>query len=211
MLPLLTLLIACDLFDKGNEAWMPTCDSSETILDWDEDSALGFSGADLASALGGEATAPLIWAEGGETVLTLGLTWSDHVVFVDQWEAEPPEDVDEYPDIAVICDDYVKVDATASFVTDDGLLDDAFPVRLVALTAELATLSVDAVASDFANPGIFDSFHDPDATSEGVDITAEIAAGGATEGQLSFFTEGTDGETAWASTDTVASWGGELD
>ena len=46
----LPTLAACD--DKGDEAWSPHCDSTESPLALDEESLLGFSGQDVLDAVG---------------------------------------------------------------------------------------------------------------------------------------------------------------
>lgn len=211
LLPLLSLPLGLACGDKdddtgGNEYWSPHCDVTETALAFDEVSPLGFSAAELATGIGSALSADLSWSAGGSTPLSLGLAWASDAVFVDLEEAPVPDGVTDVPAIGVICDDYLEVGATLSLDSDDGLLAESLSIDLQALQVDAATFSADVVEGDFSDPAIFDPFDVKDATSQGPRLSGSFFAGGGSDGVIGWFSEGSDGEVAWASIDTVASW-----
>ncbi len=194
--------------DTGSDdgLWMPYCESTETVLDAEDVSPLGFSAKDLLTAVGDEVLADLYWIDGGSTVLRLGLAPTGSVTFVDLEVAEPPDDAGAIADIGVVCDDYLAVGATMSLISDDGLLSDGFAVELTATTAASAGIAVRAERADFDNPEIFDPALGEEYDEEHVSIYGSVSAGGNSQGEIALITSGVDGETAWQSSTTVASW-----
>lgn len=217
-LPLLglPLLTACP--EKGGDdtgadnAWMPYCEATETPLAFDEVSALGFSGAQLAAAIGSSASAPLAWVDPASTsTLELSLAWSSDVTFVDLEEATPPDDATSIADIAVICDDYVVVGATLGLTSADGLLAESFAVDLAATDAAGASFFLDLEKADFSHPEIFAAAEDPGADSQHPRMGGSFSAGGGSQGELSWIAEGSGDGTAWQSQSPVATWGAEAE
>ncbi len=205
---LLLLATGCGILDGKDDAWAPHCEATRTPLDPAEVSPLGFSADDLLTSIGTSATATLAWTDSGATTgLSVDLSPGSDVFFVDLEEAPMPDDAGAVLDIAVICDDYLELDAGLSLSTDDGLLADDFDTTLTASTADAASFSVDVDRGDFAHPEIFDPYAAGDYDAEGVSLYGDFSAGAQTSGGLYFQTEGTDGDTAWAASDLVAEWG----
>lgn len=194
----------------GNEAWMPYCEATETPLAFDEASPLGFSGADLAAAVGSASSSPLTWTEPASTsTLDLTLAWSSEVTFVDLEEASPPDDATAIADIGVICDDYIVVGATLGLSSADGLLAESFAVDLSATAANAASFARELEVSDFSHPAIFTPHEDPDADLQHPRISGSFSAGGFARGEIMWIAEGSGDGTAWQSGAPVATWGGE--
>ena len=199
--------------DTGGDAtWMPYCEATETPLAFDEASPLGFSAADLVAGVGSSFSAPLTWVEAGPaSTLALELSWSSDVTFVDLEEATPPDDGTAIADIAVICDDYIVVGATLDLNSADGLLADSFSVDLSAMSVDGASFSLELETSDFSHPEVFTPHEDPSADTQHPRLGGSFAAGGGSQGELSWIAEGSGDGTAWQSGGPVATWQTDLE
>lgn len=213
-LPLLSLLpffLACGEEDKADgDYWMPYCEETRTPLAFDEDSPLGFSAEDVALALGTLRTVDFVWARGGSTTVDIELGIGSTVEFVDLEEATPPEDA-TVPSIAVVCDDYVAISVTLGLKTADGLLDEDFALTMSLTQADYGAVWAALELADFSDPSIFDDFLVDDATSQNPTLDVVFGPGGGISGEIGWSSEGESGDTAWASSDQVASFGTELE
>lgn len=212
----LPLAFACgeddDTGNKGDEAWMPYCESVSTDLAMDEVSPLGFSGADLGAALAAKYTAPLTWGSGGSSDLLITLGLDGPVQFVDLSEAVPPEGTEHIADIAVVCDDYLRIGGAATLSSADGLLAESLSVEFSASTASSASFSLERSPTDFAHPEIFAPYEAPPGEAGDIDevhvlVNGQFGVGGVSTGGIDYVSSGSDGNTAWQSMDQVASWG----
>lgn len=117
----LTPLTGCDgLFGKNQEDAALSCDESSTTLGFDELSALGFSGAQLAALAEGAHADTFTYAEGGATTgLTLTITAdTTGARFID---SEPAEDTGGGMELDMSwCEDRLEVDLSIGFQTEDG-------------------------------------------------------------------------------------------
>ncbi|MCB9779830.1 MAG: hypothetical protein H6742_14790 [Alphaproteobacteria bacterium] len=225
LLPLLVGLAACgdkdddDTGDGGHKggddtgddvAEGPHCEETRTGLAMDEASALGFSGADLAAAIGEDLSATLAWQKDGSETPMLVEVHVDSVAFVDQEVVMP--DSGDVPDIYLECPDYLALAASLQLETADGLLGDSFIVELRAQDATAADFSLQLEFDDFDHPEIFAHVDTTDADVVEVSLNGVLRAGGKTSGELAVWMEGSsdsepgDVGTAWAGTETVAMW-----
>jgi len=237
LLPL--LLAACDTHRGGpseDALWSP-CEYAYTDLALDEVSALGFSAADLLVAVGGERAETLTWIDGSGTVgLALEVLYSGgRVRFVEATPREGGGDtgfaervIDGVPDADTgeggddtgipddtggegdLCPDAITVEATLSFVTDDGGFDEAIPVTLHAEAADAATLDGEVLVEDLEGTWTSDEY-DP---SEWEDLTVSVNASvmaAQSHGELllsgsQVYEEGEDHDTGVAFQGILAVW-----
>lgn len=202
----LAALTACDDGGQtGDEG--AHCDPVEsTTLGLDDDSPLGFSGADVLAVAGGEHTSTLRWAIGGTTALTVDVVHDGTVKFVEyEWVDDSGQDI-----AALDCGDQLELGVTVSFATADGAFDESFVTRLDAVAGDAASLFEELDLDDLT--GTYEVTTETD-TSDYDDVTAWLtvdfaAAGwsGTVEGQGS----GTDGSgpdgTAYAEGFDIAEW-----
>lgn len=201
----LPTLAACS--DKGDEAWSPHCDSTESPLALDEESLLGFSGQDVLDAVGGDHSLVFSYDRGGSTPLSLDLDTSGATATsVHLFEAEPPDGVTEYATIGVVCEDYLAVEVGVDFATEDGAFDEPFATVLRAWEATSATFShewedVAEVQGSFD----FSTLASGDADASSASLYGTLTDQGSS-GELTYQEEGEDEDTAWASNVPVGSW-----
>lgn len=174
------------------------CEFDETDLAVDEDSPLGFSGEDVFAAVVTSDTAVLEWEEGGEAELTW--SFADDVAEVSY--------MDEIPtgaDSDAGCDEqFVSIEGTMDFETDDGELDETVVVDLSARTADEAELAGRVGVSELKGELSVEQTSDDDA----IRLEGTIDAEGS-EGNL--LLDGYDEATDDAVTDTalqpLGQWG----
>ncbi len=207
LLSLLPLVLACGEKDAVSDYWTPRCEETRTALAFDEVSPLGFSAEEAAVALSSLHTVDLLWARGGATTVDIELALTSAVEFVDLEEETPPEDA-TVPDIAVVCEDYVAVSVTLGLKSADGLLDEDFALSMSLSQADLGAVWAALEVADFSKPEIFDDFLDAEATVQHPTLDVVFGPAGSIDGEIGWQAEGEDGDTAWASADQVASFGG---
>ena len=190
------------------------CEYTEIAYEMDDATPLGFSGAELAAALGGSSGETLSWDETGDTTeLTFELSFAEDGQVrhqVGEW-VEP--DTGGFGDTGgQECAEYVIVDASLSFVTADGLMNELVAVEVEASTAEtgrvehtmdLAELTGSYVSSDSEAVETADSAE--------IEIVANVNSSGSV-GELGLFMTGHDEaeegdpDVAWASQGDIARW-----
>lgn len=148
MLTLTLLLAGCPKpADEG-----PHCEDTKTAIAFDEVTAIDLTANDVLAGVPTSETSTFLYADDGEAALTVGFTPGTEAFFVDSEEVYPEGGVQI--DIAVICDDYIAIDGTFAFATDDGVFNESLPTTLsatferVSLWMELAdaTGTFDAAA-----------------------------------------------------------------
>lgn len=132
---------------SGEEA--VTCSDVESVpLGDDEVSELGFGKAEIAALAEGEHARTLVYADGSSAALTMTVAlgdarWLDMEYVSDGSGIEP----------AMECANQVEVDATITFVTDDGAFMETWETSLLASQSDSASFSVsldlDALGGDF--------------------------------------------------------------
>lgn len=143
--------------DNGGEVGGSNCDATRTPIEFDQESSLGFSAADVVALAAGSHSETLAWLQselvdssGGEpTEVEVHIEFGDEARFVD---LEPKSGGDDGllgeggPGIGHDCHDRLELEATLSVKTADGALDESVPVVVWAETARLAqaTFSLDA-------------------------------------------------------------------
>ncbi len=148
-LPLLGAFTAC-----GTQANSPGGQTgSETLgclpvttraLAEDEPSALGFSAHEVLASLGEVRREKLTYADGSATTLTVRFTYGDGPIeFQDREYVSNGSGADVETQVAATCNDVVSIDGQLSFETDDGAFDEAWPVSLLAETANSGSLFYD--------------------------------------------------------------------
>jgi len=190
----------------------PYCEDTRTDVAIGDASALGFSGADLVAL----AISPspwsdtLTWHEGGETGFTLTLAGGTTARHVESAAVYP--DGGMALDIAIECFDRIEVDADATFVSDDGSFDEAWPVVLE--STDGLTTRFAKTLDPFALGGTFDVMPlitEPDWDDVDLWIAASFdgeVTWGEVHGQVSGTEECAGNEcTGWAMDMPVATWG----
>ena len=208
-----TGLVACetesDPQDDGNKGPEEDyssggCLYTSTVVASDEVTALGFSGEEVQAATKGLRSETLIWsADESSTELNFELSFEDGEVRLMEGEAAQG-DTGVWEAVALECEDYLELDATLSFATADGVFDEVLWVTASADAADQTnlgiTLDLDEVAGSYLPSEI-----PSDATSAELSIYATITAD-SSEGRIGLNMSGSDGNTAWASTDEVGYW-----
>ncbi|WP_437553481.1 hypothetical protein WME97_18550 [Sorangium sp. So ce367] len=117
------------------------CDFEAEDIGADDVSPLGFSARDVASAVSGERSVPLLWREWREDQRTTATFSVGELVaarLVRSTEPDPGESsgsTDLYPSV---CSDYVQVDVPLAFSTEDGAFDESLVVKLRARQPDVA-------------------------------------------------------------------------
>jgi hypothetical protein len=178
------------------------CDAVRTVaLSDDEDSELGFGADEVRALIDGPHTGTLAWDAGGETGVTLTIGELAEPRFLDQEWVDAGSGTE--PAFTGDCPDVIAHDAHVTLVTDDGVFDEAFDVRIDAEAADLAyfyaELDLTALGGTFEFPGAADY----DAVRAFVDATFDgTGSHGALDGQG----ERVDGDVASATNVPIATW-----
>ncbi|WP_437728370.1 hypothetical protein [Sorangium sp. So ce861] len=109
------------------------CDEEKEDIGADDVSPLGFSAREALSALSGERSAPLTWAKGGSTTVTVAAGELVAARFVRSTQAKVANSGPggaESTAIAADCADHLQLDVPLAFSTEDGAFDEAFGVTL---------------------------------------------------------------------------------
>lgn len=128
------LLAACssDPDDGRNEARYPQCVETRTPLGPDDMTPLGSTVRETFAHADGEHLAKLRWKNGAETELRLFVSPSESIQaeLVERKEDRNGSNLD----IAIICEDTVEANVSATFATEDGAFDESFgDLRLTAV------------------------------------------------------------------------------
>ncbi|WP_438029949.1 hypothetical protein [Sorangium sp. So ce233] len=117
------------------------CHEEAEAIGADADTPLGFSAQDVVTALSGERSAPLTWANGGSTTATLSVGELVAARFVRS--TTPPSSGSGGAELAlaVDCADHLQVEVPLAFSTEDGAFDETFTVTLRALRADSASFT----------------------------------------------------------------------
>ncbi|WP_437819886.1 hypothetical protein [Sorangium sp. So ce1078] len=105
------------------------CDEEKEDIGADDVSPLGFSAREALSAASGERSAPLTWAKGGSTTVTVSVGELAAARFVRSTVASGEPGGAE-PALAADCADHLQIDVPLAFSTEDGAFDESFAVTL---------------------------------------------------------------------------------
>ncbi len=105
-------------------------------LELDQESELGFSANDVLAEMGGSYEDTWTWADGSTSVATLKLEHRSGDVLYRQSQPLP-----DLPEEGPPCAHQLEIPATLTLSTDDGRLDERWPVRLVTSNGTWAELS----------------------------------------------------------------------
>jgi hypothetical protein len=206
------LFPACD-WPYLSEGDGPHCEDTVLGLSMDEEAPLGFAPAvvvELAISPSPWAET-LTWADGEPTELTLDLSNPQGARFLDSSAVYP--DGSEASAIGLVCEDRVALDATLSFETADGELDEVWTVTLESRDGDEATFFEQV--DPFALRGSYDvaaHIEEPDWDEVTMFVSGVFDAEGTTgdvRGQVTGEDECTgDGPcAAWAMDLPVGTWG----
>jgi hypothetical protein len=139
----------------------PMCTFTESAIDADDASALGFSANDVVAAVAGVRADTLVYNAGGSTALSLELTAAEDLAatLVDGEPIDPglPPDA---------CADSLRVSLVLDFSSDDGAFAEsmavvAYPTELAAIPVggdlDLASLGGSFTSPDIGDPSAWDS------------------------------------------------------
>jgi hypothetical protein len=157
----------CSVTDTGNPATPgggplggPWCDEVESEIDFDEQTSLGFSAADVAPLVSGRHTETLAWLDGANAASGEGTTEIEVDVVLDETaryvKRNPGDESDglvgDGPAGSSNCNDRVALGATLTLTTADGKLDEVVETTIYADSATLAsttfTLPADELMGD---------------------------------------------------------------
>ncbi|WP_437971279.1 hypothetical protein WMF04_19150 [Sorangium sp. So ce260] len=106
------------------------CDEEKEDIGADDVSPLGFSAREALSAVSGERSAPLTWAKGGSTTVTVSVGELAAARFVRSTVASGGPGGAEPALAAGDCADHLQIDVPLAFSTEDGAFDESFAVTL---------------------------------------------------------------------------------
>jgi len=188
------------------------CEETSTVIDLDEQTALGFAAQEVIDALAFVHETDLVYGDGGTAALTIDLRFDGgEARYVDS-EAVYPDGVSEAS--AILCDSYVEIDVTVDFFTDDGVFDETWALPLEATAADAASFRLnDLTPDDFAGSYDFLAFDPAEYDEVTTSVWAAFDMGGPRGDISEIATAETQGDgdegVAFAENQTVASWDGE--
>lgn len=206
LLPLL-LLTGCpnSTLDEG-----PHCEETSTAIGLTDATALGFTAEEVLASIPATQASELEYADGTTTPLALSFAAAADARFVDS-EAVYPEGDGMMPAIDVMCEDYIAIDVTFGFATEDGAFAESFDSTIAAF-ADSTSLNQELDLAALA--GTFDlvpfvTAEDYDALKAWISVSfAEGVSTGEVVGQASGEDECEDTSncTAWAEMVPVGVW-----
>ena len=193
-------------YDEGGH-----CDYDHSTFGIDETTPLGFTGAELAAELAGPRSEILSWDETGDTTtLALELSFADDAEVTYVWGEWVDPDSGGMADTGgQDCAEYVYVEATMSFVTTDGLMNESLDVRVEADGATLGRVEKTVEHEDLVGsytPSDTEAFEN--AVNTEIEFVASVTAT-ATHGELALRMNGydeDDSSVAWSSQGDIARW-----
>ena len=174
----------------------------DTVLDPSQESPLGFAAEQILVAISGTHQLSLTWADGAASSLTLELSSAGAITFQDREWVESETGTEAPQELGLgQCEDVIEIEMLLGLQTDDGGLNESWPVRVLATSANNATTTYafDAVTGSL-DIGSYALEQDVDAVSAYVDV--EFVSG-VPSGSISGQSESSDG-------DTVSSMGFEI-
>ncbi|MGK4003250.1 hypothetical protein WMF31_11545 [Sorangium sp. So ce1036] len=114
------------------------CEDQKQPIGEADVSPLGFSASEVLASIAGERTAPLTWANGGSTTVTVLVGAPTAVRFVESTRVEDSDPSGVEPAFAVDCSDHLEIDVPLSFATADGAFAESLQVTLRATEAGTA-------------------------------------------------------------------------
>ncbi|CAN93521.1 MULTISPECIES: hypothetical protein [Sorangium] len=114
------------------------CDWEAEDIDADDVSPLGFSARDVASAVSGERSVPLLWRGDKSTTATFSVGELVAARLVRSTEPDPGESSGSTELYPSACSDHVQVDVPLAFSTEDGVFDESLVVKLRAYQPDVA-------------------------------------------------------------------------
>ncbi|MCK6503205.1 hypothetical protein L6R53_07380 [Myxococcota bacterium] len=216
MFPLLLCLLGCRM-----DTFVPHCDATETDLDWDEVSPLGFSAAQAMDPLSGPWSAAATTLVSPATTLLAQVQSTAGVRFVDLEEAEAPEGA-AVADLDVICDDYLAVEVELAVATGDDQLDDLWALDLQVpdpageLPVEVdettgvptqASFSLEMSPDELGGEVDLSAYDLEAADASSVSTSGRLHADGATDGSVELLREYSEGDSSTQTSDELVQWG----
>ncbi|WP_437916620.1 hypothetical protein WME73_19070 [Sorangium sp. So ce302] len=114
------------------------CDEEAEDIGADDVSPLGFSARDVASAVAGERSVPLMWRGDESTTATFSVGELVAARLVRSTEPDLGESSGSEALYTSPCSDYVQVDVPLRFSTEDGVFDESLVVKLRAYQPDVA-------------------------------------------------------------------------
>lgn len=204
LLPLL-LLTGCPKATNDG----PYCEETSTTIALDATTTLGFTAADVLATIPATQDTELQYVDGSTTALALSFAPAAEARFVDS-EAVYPDNGGMMMDIAVICEDYIAIDTTFGFMTEDGAFAESFASTITASamgTTLAQELDLGALTGTFELEP-FVTAKDYDSLSAWINVSfSEGVSTGTVSGQASGEDECTgDTCSAWAENVDVGVW-----
>ncbi len=203
---MILFLIAC-MEDPKEDLAGASCDRTESHVDRDEATPLGFTPAELVAWLEGSDVVPLtLTGQSAQPDLEIVVDPTGIFTWVDLEPA--PSSGGMEPAIAAVCEDGLEAGVIVEFNTAGGEFAEQWDVTLLAGAVDAAAGSVevelDALEGDYAPAA--DAIEGCDDTA--LSFTLGFAESTGPSGEIGLSCEATDGDTVSMSRDVVGTWGG---
>ena len=196
---------------QDSDNYMPYCEDVETVLAQDELSPIGISMDDFLNNVALNYTKSIVWEDGTEDCLSgaIGPEMST-IRFVESTAVYPeaPPGV-AVPLIAVECPDHIAFEGYLDLVTPDGKLNEELYVTFVISEDALLDDGGPINATYSAELEGFDGSFAPSDDYDSITVSGEV--GSVYSGEISVIFTETNGNTALATREVLAEWGGEAD
>jgi len=211
-IPAWLLLVGCFENDKDGLEDGPYCENTPTVVNVDETTDLGFSGADLLALAEGGFDETLTWvADGATTPIHVSVGFAEGEVRYVSSIAVYPEGDEPTIGIGVECEDFVELDVSVIITTVDGALDETLELTLDSYDGTEASARTSIDHTEMGGSYEF-TLMDPseyDALSHSFALVFDETG---SSGEFTAQAEGCDDDcsgdecTCWASMDTIATW-----
>lgn len=211
-------LAACDQRRGGDPSpkgdnVMPYCEDVETVLAQDELSPLGISMNDFLDSIALNYTKSIVWEDGSEDCLSGAINPDMSTIRFVESTAVYPEAASgsgtAAPSISVECPDHIAFEGYLALGTPDGLLDEELYVTFVIGEDTLLDDGAPINATYSAEVDGFDGSFAPAGDFDSMTVSGEV--GSVYSGEISVIHTEIHGNTALATREVLAEWGGEAD
>jgi hypothetical protein len=180
----------------------------ETTLDTSEESPLGFAAEELLGAVSGARQIPIRWEGGDASQLSLELNQAGVITFQDrEWvDSQTGEEAGSGGELGLgDCDDVLVAEMQMRLITDDGRLDETWPVLVLATSGNTATISY---SFDTVNGSLDIASFAPDGEIDALSAYVDVEfSASVVSGSIYGQAESSDGDTVSSARFAIANFG----
>lgn len=202
--PLGAFVIGCSPVDADKaEPAYGACTPAPSPLAVTETAPNGQVPASLLASVPATLSVPFLYEGGATTGIALTFDPAGATArWVDMVEDAPGEG----PSATIACLDVLEIDLPLTLTTEDGAF--AFSGTLTFVAAEDGSLEATTRLPTASMSGSYDWSAHGDETTDTIEaeLNVHLLADGTSEGEVSAFLTGSDGETAWAGMDAIGGW-----